>query len=187
MDPGEIDVPEQIFSERLALRAPGPDRAEAVVEAIAESIEELRPWLHWAQEVPSLEFQREWCGETLRRFRAREEFPFFLFERESDLLVGACGVVALDWNVPRFEIGYWVRSSRRGKGYITEAVRTLTRLAFERFGAVRVEIRCSSHNVRSARVAERLGFTLEGVLRNAGRHPDGSLRDTLIFARLEAP
>ena len=187
MNPEEVDVPEEIHSERLVLRAPDPAYAAEIVAAVEESIDDLRPWLPWAQRVPTLEFQLDWTRQTRERFRAKSECPYFLFERETGLLVGATGMVSLDWSVPKFEIGYWVRSSRRGRGYITEAVDTLTRLAFTKLGARRVEIRCSSLNRRSAAVAERLGFDLEGVLRNDGLHPDGSLRDTLLYARVEAP
>ena len=89
-----------------------------------------------------------------------------------------------DWSVPSFEIGYWLRSSTVGKGYITEAVEALTQAAFQHLHAERIIIRCDSRNVRSARVAERAGYTLEATLRRDARAPDGSLRDTLQFVRL---
>jgi RimJ/RimL family protein N-acetyltransferase len=91
----------------------------------------------------------------------------------------------MDWSVPRFEIGYWVRRCFVGQGYITEAVRGVTRFAFETLGARRVEIRCDARNERSRRVAERSGFELEATLRNHAVAVDGELRDTLIYARLE--
>jgi RimJ/RimL family protein N-acetyltransferase len=88
----------------------------------------------------------------------------------------------MDWAVPRFEIGYWVRRSCKGKGYVTEAVQALVQLAFKKLGAERVEIHCSHLNEPSQRVAERCGFALEGRLRNHKREPDGELRDTLVYA-----
>ena len=187
MNPDEVAVPEEVRSERLVLRAPDPAFTAEIVAAVEESIDDLRPWLDWAQQVPTLEFQRDWSRQARERFRARRELPYFFFERDSGLLVGACGIVSLDWRVPKFEIGYWVRSSRSGRGYVTEAAGTLTRLAFAALEARRVVIRTSSRNRRSAAVAERLGFELEGVLRNDGLHPDGSLRDTLLYARVDAP
>jgi len=86
--------------------------------------------------------------------------------------------------VPSFETGYWVRSSRARRGYVTEAVRAISDAAFATLGAARVEIRCHDRNERSWRVAERAGFTLEGVLRSERRHLDGSLRDTRVYARV---
>ncbi len=90
----------------------------------------------------------------------------------------------IDWDVPRFEIGYWVRTSLQGQGYITEAVNGISKFAFEQLKAERMEIRCDARNERSAAVARRAGYTLEAKLRRESRAPDGSLRDTLIFALL---
>ena len=100
-------------------------------------------------------------------------------------VVGGGGLHRIDWDVPRFEIGYWVRRRFAGQGYITEAVRGITRFAFETLGARRVEIRCDVRNVRSQRVAERAGYELEATLHSHMVAPDGALRDTLIYARLE--
>src|SRR5262249_23649796 len=83
---------------------------------------------------------------------------------------------------PRFEIGYWVRRTREGQGYVSEAVRGLARFALRTLGAQRVEIHCSHRNERSQRVAERCGFTLDARLRNQAREPDGTLRDTLVYS-----
>jgi RimJ/RimL family protein N-acetyltransferase len=108
-----------------------------------------------------------------------------MFLREQPTVaVGATGLHRMDWSVPRFEIGYWIRRSFEGKGYVSEAVRALTRLAFEALGAERVEIHCGHRNLHSQRVAERCGFVLEGRLRNHRREATGELRDTLVYALL---
>jgi RimJ/RimL family protein N-acetyltransferase len=86
--------------------------------------------------------------------------------------------------VPRFEIGYWCRTRFAGQGYITEAVRGITGFALDHLGAKRVEIRCDSLNRRSARVAERCGFRLEGELRNAELGSDGTPRNFLVYSML---
>ncbi|HET9206978.1 MAG TPA: GNAT family N-acetyltransferase, partial [Burkholderiaceae bacterium] len=94
------------------------------------------------------------------------------------------GLHRFDWSVPRFEIGYWVRRSEQGRGLITEAVQTLVRFAFDGLRARRVEVRMSSMNHRSRAVAERCGFTLEGVLRQDSLGVDGQPRDTAVYARV---
>ena len=83
-----------------------------------------------------------------------------------------------------FEIGYWLRTPHCGKGYMNEAVAAIERMCFELFKAARMEIRCDARNVRSRRVAERAGYTLEGILRHQERAPDGELRDTCVYAKL---
>ncbi len=67
---------------------------------------------------------------------------------------------------------------------MTEAVAAIARFAFEELNAQRVEIRCDNRNERSARVALRAGFALEGTLRHDSRDVEGALRDTQIYARL---
>lgn len=87
-----------------------------------------------------------------------------------------------NWEVPKFEVGYWCRSSCQRRGYVTEAVKGLTRIGFEQLGANRIEIRCDSRNVRSYRIAERTGYKLEAELKYEQRAPDGILRTTLVYA-----
>jgi RimJ/RimL family protein N-acetyltransferase len=84
--------------------------------------------------------------------------------------------------VPKFEIGYWCHTRFTGRGCMTEAVLGITVFTFDTLGARRVEIRCDSRNLPSARVAQRAGFRLEGELRNNEVGTDGEPRDILIYA-----
>ncbi len=92
-------------------------------------------------------------------------------------LLGAISLMPHQWAVPSFEIGYWLRSSAEGQGYMSEAVRLLVTYCFETLEAQRLLIRCDVRNARSRAIPERLGFTLEGTLRNDHRGTDGTLRD----------
>jgi RimJ/RimL family protein N-acetyltransferase len=175
-------IPEKIETERLILRALRPGDGRAVNEAVRESIDHLRPWMVWARTVPSLAESETFARESALRYRNREELGMILLRKSDEFLVGAAGLHTIEWSVPRFEIGYWVRASLEGQGYITEAVRGLSALAFELLSAARVEIRCDARNVRSAAVAQRAGYTLEARLRWESRDAEGNLRDTLLFA-----
>jgi RimJ/RimL family protein N-acetyltransferase len=177
-------VPEQFETERLIIRAPQPGDGRAVNDAIRESIAELRPWMPWAKVIPSVAESETYVRESVLNFRNRDELPLLLFRKSDGLYLGGSGLHNIAWNVPRFEIGYWLRTSVQGHGYMTEAVNGITALAFGTLGAVRVEIRCDARNQRSAAVAQRAGFTLEARLRCDSRDNDDHLRDTLIFARL---
>lgn len=89
---------------------------------------------------------------------------------------------AIHESFAEFEIGYWCCLPHQGCGYVTEAVRALTRVGFEQMGANRIEIRCDPRNARSRHVAERAGYKLEAELRHEQVGPDGALRNTLIYA-----
>lgn len=177
-------VPEQFETERLLIRAPQPGDGKAINDAVRESIDELRVWMPWAQAVPSLAESETWAREGALMFRNREDLPLLLFRKSDGVYLGGSGMHNIAWDVPRFEIGYWLRTSVTGQGYMTEAVRGITAMAFEQLHAVRLEIRCDARNKRSAAVALRCGFTLEATLHSDSRAPDGNLRDSLIFARL---
>ncbi len=156
-----VEFPEYIETERLRLRAPRPGDGAAVNAAVLESFDVLHRWMPWAKQRPSVEESEATVRSFHAEFIAREDLPLLIFARDGGELVGGTGLHRIEWNVPRFEIGYWIRRSCEGRGYATEAVHTLTEFALGRLGAARVEIRCSHRNERSQRVAERCGFTLE--------------------------
>ncbi len=175
-------VPERLETERLTIRRPRVEDVDAIYTSVRESLSELSPWMAWATPV----YSREGCEENTRdavaQFITCQNLRYHFHDKETGEHIGNSGLHRIDWKVPKFEIGYWCRTSRAGQGYVTETVRALTKLALEDFGAARVEIQCDDENERSARVAERCGYGLEGVLRRYSRGVDGSLRDTRIYA-----
>lgn len=171
-------------TQRLVLRAAAFRFADVMQEAIEETYEGLRHWMPWSKEPQSLDATKEYLAEAERRYRDGEDFAVAVFLRSTDEFVLSSGLHPKDWSVPKFEIGYWCRSSMQGQGYVTETVRALTAIAFQEMSANRIEIRCDSLNVRSARVAELAGYYHEATLRSHARANDGSLRDTLIYTML---
>lgn len=178
------DVPERIETSRLILAVPRVGDGELVCEAALESLEELQPWMPWVHPPPTIETSEESVRRAVAAFIERRDLRYHLWSKDDGRFVGGTGLHHIDWSVPRFEVGYWVRSSAARRGYASEAVRALAHAAFESLAALRVEIRCDTRNDRSGRVAERAGFEMEACLRSDARAPDGTLRDTLIFARV---
>lgn len=171
-------------TQRLVLRPPSPENAAAIQEAIEESFAELHVWMDWAVTLQSLEETKAVLARARTRYESMEDFGVHAFLKDTGRFVLGAGLHPLNWRVPKFEIGYWCRTSMQGKGYVTEVVRELTAAAFRDMAANRVEIRCDSRNQRSRRVAERAGYRLEAELQHDDRANDGSLRDTLIYALL---
>ena len=178
------DFPDRFETERLLIRCPLPGDGPALFAAVRESYEELKPWMPWVEHHKTVQDSEESARRGWVEYLGRTDLRMHLFLRGTDTLVGSSGLHRIDWSVPKFEIGYWCRTSLVGQGYITEAVRGITGFAFDALGARRIEIRCDPLNRRSARVAERAGFRLEGELRDFERLPDGDLRNTLVFAML---
>ncbi len=185
MEPILRDFPYQFETERLTIRGPLPGDGRRIREAALESQAELKPWMPWAVNIDSEEGYEKRVREGQLKFLAREDLWLMLLLKGSDTIIGGSGLHRIDWSVPKFEIGYWVRTSYGRQGYVTEAVTGIAEFAFDTLGAKRVEVRCDAKNVRSAAVAQRLGFTLEGTLHHDDRHHlTNALRDTLIFAKI---
>lgn len=157
-----MPLPPALLGERLELRRWRESHLDQLVPAVASSLEELRPWMPWAQVMPSANAERAAIQAGSARFERGEGFDYFLFERATDALVGAAGVRLL---IPgTAEIGYWVRSDRHRRGYATEATRVLTSAVFKYLPAAIdvIEIHMDKANTASAAVAAKLGYRLDG-------------------------
>ncbi|WP_339149943.1 MULTISPECIES: GNAT family N-acetyltransferase [unclassified Sutcliffiella] len=184
MKPILKDFPSEFTTDRLLIRMPLPGDGLEVHDAIIHSLPELKPWMIFAQHDQAVEDVESNIRESHAEFLQRKDLRLLVFLKETGEFVASSGLHRIDWSIPKFEIGYWVDSRYSGKGYITEAVGGISQFAFEQLGANRVEIRCDSKNVKSRAVAERAGYTLEGVLKNSERDVNGELRDTCVFAKV---
>jgi len=138
----------------------------------------------WADHTPTLTEAEENCGKAVQDFKDGKDHRLHFFLKESNIFLGGSGLHRIDWSVPKLEIGYWIRRSYSGNGYVTEALDEISRYAFDELCAKRVQITMSAKNEKSRRIAERLGFVLEGTLRNECRNVDGTLGDTRVYARI---
>jgi len=178
-----LDFPDSFESERLLIRAPRPGDGADVHAAIVESLTELRAWMPWAREEPTVESAEAGVREAQAEFLARRDMRLHLYRRDDGTFVGSSGLHRIHWEVPAFEIGYWVRTSQAGRGYATEAARRIAEFAFSVLAAERVEIWCDARNERSAAVARRAGFAFEARLDRHRRDTSGRLSDSLCFVR----
>ncbi|UOR11196.1 GNAT family N-acetyltransferase [Halobacillus amylolyticus] len=186
MNPILLEFPHEFKTDRLLIRMPKPGDGKAVHSAIKASIKELKPWMPFAQNDQSEEETEINIRESHVKFLKREDLRLLVFLEETGQLVCSSGLHRIDWDVPKFEIGYWADTRFSGKGYTTEAVAGITEFAFKELSAKRVEIRCDSNNSKSMAIPERLGFKLEGVLRNDDLSvEEKELRDTCVYSKVD--
>lgn len=185
IDPFLLDIPQQMETERLLLCAPQANLSVIINPAIQESLENLKKWFKWAHEPQTLQRTEMNIRKAMGRFHNREELRYYLFKKEDGIFVGTASIFPVSWEVPSFELGYWVSTPSQRQGFITEAVRGLTHFAFTTCQAQRVEIHCNVRNQRSAMVAERAGFIFEGTRHWDSRDVDGKLCDTLVFVKFK--
>jgi RimJ/RimL family protein N-acetyltransferase len=123
-------------------------------------------------------FAREWIAayESGRRDGSREGFA--AVDGDGGFL-GLGLAPEIDREAGELELGYIVAKGARGRGVATEILRLLTRWAFDEVAAQRAYLIIDIENAASARVAERCGYQLEGVMRSIhvkqGRRADAGL------------
>jgi RimJ/RimL family protein N-acetyltransferase len=179
------DVPREILTERLRLHQYREEDAELVFEAIEESRAELERWMPWASFIRDAQQLRDDMPRSLEAWDRGEDYGYTIRRREDDRLLGSINYQDPNWAIPRFDLGYWMRTSETGKGYVSEAVRGLVRVAFGRLDATRVQIACDENNTRSVRVAEACGFQYEGRMRHDHRMPNDELISGVYYSLID--
>ena len=177
-DPILIDLPAALHTARLLMRPPQAGDGAMVCAAVQESLPELRRFLAslpWVAIEPTPESSETWCRNAQANFLARRDLPFLLLEKGDDaaqVMVGVVGLHRPVWTTPKFEVGYWARTNRGGKGYVSEGVMALIEFAFAHLQAARVELITDEDNAASR--SRRGGFaatTPPGSTGSAGGAP----------------
>jgi RimJ/RimL family protein N-acetyltransferase len=160
--PGFPRLDNPLSDGEVALRAWTEADADAIVAPLNEP--EIARWTR----VPA-PYTRADADEFFARVRSRltsgEELSLAIASATTGELLGSIGL-RVGWENRRGELGYLVFTPARGNGVATRAVGLLARFGFERLGLGRVEVLVATGNPASQRVAEKAGFTREGVLRS---------------------
>jgi len=180
-----FDFPEEFYTDRLFIRKPLPGDGRIVFEAMQASLSELKAWMPWANRNQTVEEVEANIRDAHAKFLTREDLRFHIFNKETGNFIGSSGLHRINWDIPKFEIGYWIDTRYSGNGYITEAAEAITEFAFRELHARRVEIRCDEKNIKSRAVPEKMRFVLEGILKNEGIAADGKeIRNTCVYAKV---
>ncbi len=172
---------QRAFDDDLALRLLEERNTLELFEIVRENREHIHSWMTW---VPT-EWTMTSAGQIIRaareRFASNNGFWSGIFFRER-----LCGCVILnqvDWPHRSGDIGYWLIREEQGHGLVTRSCRALVDYCFEELQLHRIEIRVATENARSRSVPERLGFRLDGVLRQANRLHDRYV-DLAVYSML---
>jgi ribosomal-protein-serine acetyltransferase len=157
-----------LFGSRLAddleLRLLEERHAAALFKVVDDDRQELRTWLPWVDHSRSAQDIAAFIRTTRADFAGGNGLTCGIWYREQ--VVGTIGL-RISTEQRAGEIGYWVTGHARGHGIVTRSARALIDYGFEQLGLGRIVIQAGVGNRPSRAVAERLGLTLEGTLRNA--------------------
>ena len=154
----------QLESDRLILQRFGRRDASTLDEAIRASLPDLNQWLPWARLDYTSGDTTAFIRESVQAWKEDRAWDYSLrWKDQPDRHIGNISL----WTVSKLgksaEIGYWVRSDETSRGACTEAVDRLLAEAYDALGYHKVVLRIAVGNDASDRVAEKLGFTREGV------------------------
>jgi len=146
----------------VRIRPYAPSDAEALYEAVRESIDEVGAWLEWCHPDYTIDESRGWIDHCMVARSEGREYNFAIVDADGAFL-GGCGLNRIEHNHRVANLGYWVRTGAAGQGVATAATMLLARFAFHDTNLNRLQILASTRNIASQRVAERAGARREAV------------------------
>lgn len=179
--------PLPIITERLVISKArvNNDTICKYLHAVRSSLTELKPWVIWAHGIFNNESAENYLFSCERNwiYKTNNDIGLVLWiENINGDFIGNIIIWNINWQIPKFELGYWGNQLHSRNGYISEAVNATTRYLIKQLNAARIEIRTEKDNIRSSKVAKRIGFEYEGCLKNATRNvQNGELADVEIF------
>jgi ribosomal-protein-serine acetyltransferase len=158
--------PPRIETERLILRRFTRRDVNSVTEAVQNSLAALNEWLPWAHPGYRKEDAISYIKDSAEAWKEGRAYDYAI--RRKGNTRRHLGNISI-WPVSRLtrtgEIGYWIRTDETAQGLATEATAALVRVGFDDLGFHKLTLRIAIGNRPSERVAEKLGFSREGVLR----------------------
>ncbi|MFA5309839.1 MAG: GNAT family protein [Dehalococcoidales bacterium] len=151
---------------KITLRPYRKEDSRDSFQAIKESLKEISVWLPFAHEDYTRKENLAWVKKRPADWKKGTAYEFAIFGAADGMMIGGCGLNAIDHMNRRANLGYWVRTSHTGNGVAVAATVLLAKWGFAALKLTRIEILVAVDNQRSLRVAEKAGAKREGVLRN---------------------
>lgn len=146
----------------VTLRPYRPADVDALYKAVQESIAELFKYMPvWLSDY-TLEECRSWIESQM----GEESYALATFDATNNNLLGGCGLRITDKSFGIADLSYWMRTNQTKRGFATSSALLLVQFGLNKLNLNRIEIIARTDNIPSQRVAEKLGATKEGIMRN---------------------
>ena len=167
----------------LSLKLRHLEDAEAFFQLVDSNRNYFRPWLDWVDFTVSTDDTRIFIQKCLDGFEKKVSADLgVMYEGQ---WVGSMGFHTIELENGWAEIGYWLSKDHTGKGIMTDCVKAMIDYGFKTLNLHRIQIKCDSANVASKAIPERLGFNLDGTIREDRKH-NGQYSSTLVYGLLES-
>jgi ribosomal-protein-serine acetyltransferase len=151
--------------DSIEIRQFEPRDADAVFAVADRNRLYLREWLPWVDLTQSPQDVREFILRSLAQYHSNQGPNAGIWIAGE--FAGSVGCHHIDWVNRACSIGYWIDGARQGQGIVSRCCASLLDYLFDEVGLHRVVIQCGTGNTKSCAIPQRLGFTREGVLREA--------------------
>ncbi len=156
--------------------------AEEVFEVVDSSRDSLRKWLPWVDLTKTSKDIANYFQTCIDREKANNGFDLTI--NYNNKIVGGIGLHKIDHMNKATSIGYWLSSNNEGQGLMTKSAKALCNYCFNELELNRIEIACATDNLKSQNITKRLGFKLEGTLRQK-EIVNGEYFDHYLFSLLK--
>ncbi|MEX0939251.1 MAG: GNAT family N-acetyltransferase [Pirellulales bacterium] len=176
-------LPETIQTKRLHLRRPRLADAAGIFDRYAQDPHVTR-YLMWMPH-QSIAQTRQFLTESVEGRRAGRQFHWVICPADEETHV--MGMIGLDCEGFKVDLGYALARDRWGRGLASEAAKAVVDAALAEEHIVRVGAHCHAENIASARVLEKAGMQREGLLRRMVAFPNlaGAVCDIIVYAKVK--
>jgi ribosomal-protein-serine acetyltransferase len=165
----------------IILLPPEDDLAPTLMQMVDDQRIYLERWLPWVSGNRTIADAENFLKNARRFNIGGQQFNAVISYQGS--IAGCISFNRIDSFNRVGEIGYWLSNDLQGRGVITRSCRALIYIGFTMLNLQRIEILTATQNIRSRRIPERLGFTLEGILKKY-RRVDSHYHDMCLYAML---
>lgn len=154
-----------LIDDELLLRTLQPSDANELFDIVDASRVHLRPWLPWVDMNTREEHTLQFIQQAIVSQHNQDAMALGIVYQGK--LIGSMGMH--DWNhgLNKAQLGYWISKDFEGRGIINNCLKGFINFLFGKVGLNKIEIQFVVSNKRSAAVAERLGFKIEGIIRQS--------------------
>lgn len=172
-----------IVDEQTYLCFPTLDYKSELFQLIQKDRAYLEKYLPW---IPNI--QKEWHAQRFLKEarmmnKGKQRLTTLIIYQTK--LAGAVSLVRIDPLNKRAEIGYWLKEDLQGQGIMTRSCNRLIRYVFMGLHLNRVEMRMVTSNTTSKKIPLRLGFELEGTLKEYQVNKEGFFENVEVYGLLK--
>jgi ribosomal-protein-serine acetyltransferase len=142
-----------------------PFDAEELFNVVEKNRDYLREWLPWVDSTKEVNDIRAFLEKSIKSYSEKKRIGYLI--KIDNKIVGILDAFLHNESTETYQIGYWISKIESSKGIMTKSVKILIELVFKILNAKKIEIYCATTNIPSNKISQKLGFKLEGTIRNA--------------------